>query len=157
MRLTHRRQGLVLFFMLAFALVGFRARAAHAGSENGAYVMNVEECYEHEGGEYEEGYTECITAKGVVNEITTPSGNTSFFTKEHYSVSITDPEGNVVFAKSVKSQYHSLTMEDVLHELSIRNRATFTFDGEPCTASYAFHEVNGEIQFEREEYSCSVE
>ena len=72
MRLTHRRQGLVLFFMLAFALVGFRAPAAQAASGNGAYVMNVEECYEHEGEEYEEGYTECISAKGVINEIKTP-------------------------------------------------------------------------------------
>ena len=157
MRLAHRRQGLVLFFMLAFALVGFRAPAAHAAPGNGAYVMNVEECYTHERGEYEEGYTECITAKGVVNEITTPSGNTSFFTKEHFSVSITDPEGNVVFTQSARTQYHSLTMEDVLHELSIRNRATFTFNGEPCTASYVFHQTNGEIQLDHFESSCTVE
>ncbi len=49
MRLTHRRHGLVLVFMVAFALVGFRAPAAQAAPGNGAYVMNVEECYEHEG------------------------------------------------------------------------------------------------------------
>ncbi len=157
MRLAHRRHGLFLFFMLAFALVGFRAPAAQAASGNGAYVMNVEECYEHEGEEYGEGYTECITAKSVVNEITTPSGNTSFFTKEHFSVSITDPEGNVVFTQSAQTHYHSLTMEDVLHELSIRNRATFTFDGEPCTTSYVFHQANGEIQLDHFESSCTVE
>ena len=161
MRLIHRRHGLVLFFMLAFALVGFRAPTAQAASENGAYVLNVQECNEYEGDEYEgdeyEGYTECITAKGVVNEIITPSGNTSFVTNDHYSVSVTNPEGNVVFAKSVKSQYHSLTRDDDLREFRSRIQATFNIDGELCTASYAFHEVNGEVQFEREEYTCSAE
>ena len=148
MRLTHRRHGLFLFFMLAFTLVGFRAPAAQAASEKGAYIIDDYNCLD-----YYMDRIECFGTKGVVNEAITPSGNTSYIGNVVFTYTILEADGTILYHETYRRHEHTLTMDDLLQEWS--NSARFR-DG-VCTSNYTFHEANGQIQFERDEYSCSVE
>ena len=146
MQLAHRRHGLFLFFMLAFTLVGFRTPAAQAASEHGAHIIDRYECLD-----YYMGRIECFGTKGVVNQVMTPSGNTSYVGNVLYTYTILEADGTVVYHETYRRHQTSLTMDGLLQQWS--NSARFR-DG-VCTSVYAFHEANGQIQFERDEYSCS--
>ena len=74
MRFTHRRHGLVLFFIVAFALVGLRAPAAQAAQGQGATVLHPGEfdCF-FEPGDVP-GVDVFFPARCTL--VITPSGNT---------------------------------------------------------------------------------
>ena len=85
----------------------------------------------------------------VVNEVTTPSGNTSFFGHAKSTYVQTDPSGIVVYEDSLYAHTHGLMMDSVLHEFGQFFTYTVAVGGGTCTINFAFHFVDDEIQFER--------
>jgi hypothetical protein len=117
--------------------------SALAASEHGAQVVKDSYCFEYEGS------TICYDNMAVVNEVTTPSGNTIFMGNGWSSYSQTDPSGVVVYQNSLKYHTHGLMMDSVLYEFGQFFTYSIDVGGGTCTINYAFHLVNDKIQFER--------
>ena len=128
-------------------LVALAAPAGAVGGQgNGATVINFDDCFDLIG-----GGTGCFTAKGVIHEVTTPSGNTSFTTntREHLQVIV---DGEVVWDETSLERFHALSMDDALKELSSRSRYTVTVFGQTFCVQYHLHGTNGKDQFVRVDF-----
>ncbi len=140
-----------LFTMVALfatAMIGVAPVLAAPG--NGATVINASYC------SVDEGFTTCTTAKGVMHQVNTPSGNASYTAEGRSTSVVTDPSGALVYESSVEFHLHNMNQGDMEHELSDRfNQTLAGFNGVTCTIEYAVHLVDGKIQFERSEERCS--
>ena len=136
---------LMLATMLAVTLTLTLGSAAVAASPNGngATVINVDDCAPLIG-----GGTVCFASKGVVNEVVTPSGNTSYVANVREELRVIE-NGQVTWEETSTEHYHDLTVDGELQELSWRARFTVTSSGEPFCVQYHIHGANGADQFVR--------
>jgi len=118
------------------------ATTSIAAPGNGAHVFKDAYCFDYEAS------TICYTNMAVVTETITPSGNTIFTGNGSNSYIQTDPSG-AVYEDSLKYHTQGVTMDSVLKEYGQFFTSTLTVGGGTCTSRYAFHVVNGNIQFDR--------
>lgn len=135
--------------MLSLALVSvltmLLGSAAFAASPkaNAATVINIDMCAPLIG-----GGTVCVTAKGMVKESATPSGNTNYVTNYREEINVIQ-DGQIITTYTKNEHFHALTMDGVLQELSERSRFTVTNFGQTFCVQYHIHGVNGADQFVR--------
>lgn len=116
--------------------------SSSAAPGKGAYVFKDAYCFDYEGS------TVCYTNMAVITETVTPSGNTIFTGNGSSTYMQTDPSG-AVYQDTLKYHTQGLQMDEVLKEYGQFYTSTLTVGGASCTTRYAFHFVNGEIQFDR--------
>lgn len=134
--------------MLALTLVGvlaFTLGAAAAANprQGGATVVDVDTCALLIG-----GGTVCVTAKGIINEVETPSGNENYVTNYRERIWVLDGD-QIVWDETSVEHFHALTLDGVLQEMSWRARFTITNVGQPFCVQYHIHGTNGTDQFVR--------
>ena len=135
----------------AFAIAAPLAAApAQADPGNGATVLNDTQCFPIDG-----GYTACLTVRGVSNETTTPSGNTSSQVEGTTTSTIKDPDGRVVSQATRELHYHLLAKDGVIHEDGEHVTATFPLGGKTCTFRSDFHYANGDVRYGKFQVDCS--
>lgn len=128
--------------MSALAATLLLATTTLAAPGNGAQVFKDSFCFDYEGS------TICQSNMSITTETTTPSGNTLFTGNGRTSYIQTDPSG-AVYEDSHTYHTHGVTMEDLLHEYGHFFTNTVVVEGVACTTRYAFHSVDGNIQFDR--------
>ena len=126
------------------------AAPAQADLGNGATVLNDTQCFPISG-----GYTACLTVRGVSNETTTPSGNTSYQVEGTTTSTIKDPDGRVVSQATRELHYHLLAKDGVIHNEGQHVTATFPLGGKTCTFRSDFHYANGKVQYGKFQVNCS--
>jgi hypothetical protein len=145
--MKHVRIGLLVMTMVILAL---GASSALAGNNSkGATALNIDDCAPLIG-----GGTVCFTAKGMLNEVTTPSGNVSYVANYRETLQVIDDSGQVTWSETSKEHFHSLTKDGLLQELSSRSRFTITSYGQTYCVQYHIHGANGADQFVRIDF-CS--
>jgi hypothetical protein len=132
----------IRLLMGVFAANLLLVNTSMAAPGNGAYVFKDSYCFDYEGS------TVCYANMAVIQETITPSGNTIFMGNGSNSYIQTDPSG-AVYQDTLKYHTQGVTMDSVLKEYGQFFTSTLTVGGAKCTTRYAFHFVNGEIQFER--------
>jgi hypothetical protein len=141
------RLALVLAGILMLALGS--STVAASSQDNSATVIDIDTCAPLIG-----GGTVCITSKGMVHEVGTPSGIVSFVTNYRERIQVIDSAGQIVWDETGNERFHALTKDDVLHEMSSRSRFTVTTVGQTFCVEYHLHGTNGEDQFVRIDF-CS--
>lgn len=138
------KRALLALSMVAALTMMLGSTALAAGPKQaGATVIDVDTCTELIG-----GGTVCFTAQGMVNEVSTPSGNTSYVTNYRDSLTVIQ-NGEVTWHETGKEHFHALTMDGVLKELSSRSHFTITSFGQTYCVQYHIHGANGADQFVR--------
>jgi hypothetical protein len=138
-----KRAMLALSIVAALTMMLGSTAFAAGPKQTGATVIDVDTCVPLIG-----GGTVCITAKGMINEVSTPSGNASYVTNYRESLTVIE-DGEVTWHETSKEHFHSLTHDDVLKELSSRSRFTITSFGQTYCVQYHIHGANGADQFVR--------
>jgi len=128
--------------MSALAVTLLLATTSIAAPGNGVQVFKDSYCFDYEGS------TICYSNLSVTTETTTPSGNILFTGNGRSSYIQTDPSG-AVYEDSLTYHTQGVMMEDLLHEYGQFFTSTLVVGGRTCTTRYAFHVVNGDIQFDR--------
>ncbi len=108
-----------------------------------AHPFNDSYCLEYN------GYNICYANQGVVQQVSTPSGNTVFMGSGSSSYTETDPLGKIVYQDTLRYQSQGLTMEGVLFEFGQKFKSTLLVGDAMCTATYMFHFVDEKIQIAR--------
>src|SRR3989442_1896879 len=99
--------------------------------------------------------TVCVEEMDVFHVTTTPSGILSNHDHVRLVFSIVEP--GLTFTDMNKGSFHALFMNGVLHELGSHMRDVYTLDfGHgfvvTCHQVQHFHEVDGDIQYNRLEF-----
>jgi hypothetical protein len=139
---SRRRFGAAAILSGAFAAGLPHPTPSVAAPGNGASVFKDAYCFDYDGS------TICYTNMAVVKETTTPSGNNVFMGNGSSSYSQTDPSG-ATYEDTLKYHTQGVTMDEVLKEYGQFFTSTLTVGWGTCTTRYAFHAVNGDIQFDR--------
>jgi hypothetical protein len=133
----------ILMAMMTLLVLG--SSSALAGQQGkGATTLNIAACTPLIG-----GGTVCYSSKGMITEVTTPSGNVNFVTNYRETLQVIDDSGQVTWDQTTKDHFHALTMDGVLQELSSRSRHTITSFGQTFCVQYHIHGANGVDQFVR--------
>lgn len=142
-----RRNIAVALAAVPSALLLTAAPALASSSDGTVHLETPQTCYSF-------GTTTiCDSFSGQFNTTTTPSGNTSLVGKSTYNLSVTD--GASTFSESLSSNGHFLDTPDGTQEASGRISDSFNFNGQMCSYTDAYHYANGNIQFDRPDFSCT--
>ena len=131
---------------------GIISGASVSADGNGATVVHKSECTTV--GEQ----TVCAEEMDVFHVTTTPSGILSNQDHVRLVFSIVDP--GLTFTDMNKGSFHALFMNGVIHELgsNVRDLYVLDFGGGfvvTCHQVQQFHEVDGDIQYNRSQFVCS--
>lgn len=128
--------------------VGVGVSNARADTGSGATVLHDNpQCF------VEGAFTICLASNGVVNSITTASGNES----DVYNVvqSVTVSYGaTVIVTDTFKVRYHGLALNGTVQEQSDHECEVYTFAGTTYTFSYDSHIADGQIQYQSYGSQC---
>ena len=102
--------------------------------------------------------TVCVEEMDVFNVVTTPSGILSNHDHVRLDFSIVEP--GPTFTDAFNGNFHALFMNGDVHELgsNVRDLYVLDFGGGfvvTCHQVQQFHEVDGDIQYNRSEFVCS--
>ena len=129
---------------------------AAADPGNGATVVNDEYCVATP------ITTSCWNVKTVTKTTSTPSGNVSFVTNGSVDYVVSIPLLGCTSTKSEPIHLHWLERDGELQSASERLVQTTSFvcdDGYAysCISTFALHMANGEVQFQRPEFTCTTD
>jgi hypothetical protein len=143
---------LIILGALAAALASAEIAVADPG--RGATITDHESCISSPLA------TSCWDLKAVTKTTTTPSGNVSHITNGTNDYTVSLPLSGCTSTKSEPVHIHWLTQDGEPQSHSERLSQTTSFsctDGYSysCTSSFELHLANGEVQFQRPEFTCT--
>lgn len=133
---------LVGSLLLALGADGVSAGANGAGAQ----VLAFDECFPLGG-----GATACYAVKGMLHEVTTPSGAVSYVTNYRSRLQVFEGSQSV-WDETANERIHTLTKDGALQEISSRSRFTVTVSGTTFCVAYHLHGTHGVDQFVRTDF-----
>jgi len=147
MKLGKRNLGIAASLLFSAATLA-PAMPAAAAPGDGAQTYQADYCQDS-------GYEKfCVKAHGVYNVTTTPSGNYNYTDNGKYEYTWDYPNGDH-YESDGKYHYKVLLKADEAQVIHQRTRQTATSPGGTCTVEYDYHYVNGTVNFDNWNVTCS--
>ena len=137
---------IMLAASLPTALV-LNTHTALAGG-TGAAIVDENQCFDQISSLF------CFVGHAEYNNPVTPSGNISYVANGRLDITASI-NGRTVYHDSLQTHVHSLTVDGLVGEFAEHYRDTFTYQGQTCTLSLAFHNAGGAVQYDNYTFSCS--